>query len=83
MALNTPIGLTPASFDNMITGAGAGYTELDERKQSGRRNGRIKSFSVGQSGKQFERTNNRSKYKQCVCLCLTQRKRTDGPVEVL
>ncbi|MDL2253831.1 hypothetical protein LJC49_07140 [Ruminococcaceae bacterium OttesenSCG-928-I18] len=28
MALNTPIGLTPESFNNMITGAGAGYTSL-------------------------------------------------------
>lgn len=29
MALNTPIGLTPDSFQQMITGAGAGYTNLD------------------------------------------------------
>lgn len=29
MALNTPIGLTPDSFQRMITGAGAGYLNLD------------------------------------------------------
>lgn len=29
MALNTPIGLTPESFNRMITGAGAAYTELE------------------------------------------------------